>query len=334
MVVQSRLRLIIMSVLSTMLLWGLGVAQESDPKALKQLMPLETKLGECYAQVFVPAVFETKEVEELRREASERFEVVPPQYEWSEQTVMVQEPTERIEVVPAEYEWVEEKVLVKPAVSRVEVSEPEFEPVSADIITKPAHHVWKEGSGPFQRINHATGQIMCLLEQPATHTQITKYILKTPGSTESAEVPAEYETVRKRVVKTPANIRSVKVPAQYKVIKVATLVSAEQVKRVAVPAEYQKVVKHVQTKEGRMEWQPVLCETNVTPPIVASLQRALHHAGYDPGKIDGRLGKKTAVSLEAYQRDKELPVGNLTLETLQSLGVSLDPAAQDNGTGK
>jgi hypothetical protein len=297
-------------------------------------MPLETKLGECYAQVFVPAVFETKEVEELRREASERFEVVPPQYEWSEQTVMVQEPTERVEVVPAEYEWVEEKVLVKPAMSRIEVIEPEFEPVSADIITKPAHHVWKEGSGPFQRINHATGQIMCLLEEPATQETVTKYVLKTPAATKSVDVPAEYETVRKRVVKTPASIRTVKVPAQYKVLKVAKLVEAAQVKRLVVPAEYQKVIKQVKVKESRIEWQPVLCETNVTPPVVASLQRSLHREGYDPGKIDGRFGKKTSVSLEAYQRDRGLPVGNLTLETLKSLGVSLDSSAQDNGTSK
>jgi peptidoglycan hydrolase-like protein with peptidoglycan-binding domain len=72
----------------------------------------------------------------------------------------------------------------------------------------------------------------------------------------------------------------------------------------------------------------------VTPPIVASLQRSLRRAGYDPGKIDGRLGKKTSVSLEAYQRNKGLPVGNLTLETLQSLGVSLTSSEQDNGTRK
>ncbi|MDH3598747.1 MAG: peptidoglycan-binding protein [Candidatus Tectomicrobia bacterium] len=331
---QSRLRLVIVSLLSTFLLSGLGVAQERETKALKQLMPLEMKLGECYAQVFVPAVFKTQEVEELKREASERFEIVPPKYEWSEQTVMVQEPTERIEVVPAEYEWVEEKVLVKPAASRVEVIEPQFEPVVADMIAKPAHHVWKEGSGPFQRINHATGQIMCLLEQPAIHKKITKYVLKTPGSTKSVEVPAQHETVRKRVVKTPASIRTVKVPAQYKVIKVAKLVSAAQAKRIVVPAEYQKVAKQVKVKEGRIEWQPVLCETNVTPPVVASLQRSLHRAGYDPGKIDGRIGKKTSVSLEAYQRDKGLPVGNLTLETLKSLGVKLGLSEQDNGTNK
>ena len=112
---RNRLHLIIVSLLGVIAMSTLGFAQNGQPKSPNPLAPAETKVGECYAQVFVPAVFETKEVKELNRDASERIEVVPPQYEWSEQTVMVQKPTERIEVVPAVYEWVEEKVLIKPA---------------------------------------------------------------------------------------------------------------------------------------------------------------------------------------------------------------------------
>lgn len=329
---QSRFCLVMVGVLGTLLLCAPGFAQDDQPKGPTELTPSDTKLGECYAQVFVPAVFETKEVEELKREASERIEVVPPKYEWTEQTVMIQEPTERIEMVPAEYQWVEEKVMTKPAATRIEVVQPQFEPVVERIVEKPAHSVWKEGSGPFQRINHATGQIMCLLEQPATYKEMTRYKLKTPGSTKTVEVPAEYETVRKRVVKVPATVRTVKVPAQYKVVKVATLVSPAQTQRVTVPAEYEKMVKQVKVKEGRAEWQPVLCQTNVTPSTVQSLQRSLRKAGYDPGKIDGRIGKATMVQLEAYQRAEGLPVGSLTFETLKSLDVSVGAVESSNGT--
>lgn len=156
-----------------------------------QLVPSNASSGQCYAQVFVPPVFERKEVQELRREGTERVEVVPAKYEWTEQTVMVQEPTERIEVVPATYEWVEEKVLVKPASTRIEVVQPEYEDVNEDIIVKPAHSVWKKGSGPFQRIDHATGDIMCLIEQPPTYTTVGKQLLKRPAQTRTIDVPAE-----------------------------------------------------------------------------------------------------------------------------------------------
>lgn len=134
-------------------------------------------------------------------------------------------------------------------------------------------------------------------------------------------------TIRKRVVKTPATIRTVKVPAQYKVIKVAKLSETPRTNRVEVPAEYQTIEKEIKVHEGRMEWQPVLCETNVTPDIVARVQRSLLRAGYDPGKIDGRLGTQTMQSLDSYQREKGLPVGNLTFETLESLNIRLDQAS-------
>jgi hypothetical protein len=313
-----------LSLLSVLLVYTVEAAQTTTSQAKDQLVPSNTSLGQCYAQVFVPPIFERKEVQELKREATERIEVIPAQYEWTEQTVMVQEPTERIEVVPATYEWVEERVLVKPASTRLEVVQPEYEEVNEDIVVKPAHSVWQKGSGPFQRIDHATGDIMCLIEQPPIYTTVSKQVVKRPAQTRTLEVPAEYTTIRKRVVKTPATVRTVKVPAQHKVIKVAKLSEEARTNRIEIPAEYQTITKEIQLREGRMEWQPVLCETNVTPEIVARVQRSLQRAGYDPGKIDGRLGTQTMASLDSYQREKGLPVGNLTFETLESLDIRLD----------
>jgi len=315
---------LVLSLLSVLFMHAIGVAQTTPAQVQEQLVPSNTRMGQCYAQVFVPPVFERKEVQELKREAAEQVEVVPAKYEWTEQTVMVQEPTERIEVVPETYEWVEEQVLVKPASTRMEVVQAEYEVVKEDVVVKPAHSVWKKGAGPFQRIDHATGEIMCLLEQPPTYTTVSKQLLKQPAQARTIEVPAEYVTVRKRVVKTPATIRTVKVPAQYKAIKVAKLTEPARTSRVQVPAEYQTVAKEIQVRNGRIEWQPVLCETNVTPEIVARMQQSLEQAGYDPGKIDGRLGVQTMASLDLYQRDKGLPVGNLTFETLKSLDIRLD----------
>ncbi len=322
---------LVLSLPGVLLMYAVGGAQTTPAQVQEQLVPSNTRLGQCYAQVFVPPVFERQEVQELKRDATERIEVVPAKYEWTEQTVMVQEPTERIEVVPATYEWVEERVLVKPASTRMEVVPAEYEDVTEDVIVKPAHSVWKKGSGPFQRIDHATGDIMCLIEQPPTYAAVSKQLLKRAAETRTIEIPAEYMTVRKRVVKTPATIRTVKVPAQYKVIKVAKLSDAARTTRVQVEAEYQTVEKEIKVREGRMEWQPVLCETNVTPEIVARVQESLQRAGYDPGKIDGRLGTQTMASLDSYQREKGLPVGNLTLETLESLDIRLD-GVSSNGS--
>ena len=52
------------------------------------------------------------------------------------------------------------------------------------------------------------------------------------------------------------------------------------------------------------------------------LQRALNRAGYDPGPIDGKLGKKTRAAIKAFQRQHGLTadgvVGEKTWAALQS----------------
>jgi hypothetical protein len=239
------------------------------------LLPPSADPGECYARAFVPPHYQTEQIQLLKRQASERLEVIPARYEWVEERVMVKEATERVEVVAAAYETVTERV-----------------------IDKPAHTIWKKGRGPIERVDHATGEIMCLVEVPAT-----------------------YKTVTKRVVKTEPTTRTVQIPAEYKTIKVRKLVSAAQTKRIEIPAEYQSLTKRVLVEEGHMEWHPILCETNASRPVVRSVQRALDGAGYDPGPIDGVIGRRTTAALVAFQKAKGLPSGQLTVATLDALGV-------------
>jgi hypothetical protein len=233
--------------------------------------------GECYAKVLLPAQYKTDTVRILKREASEKIEVIPPRYEAGEERVLVKPASQKLQVVPAQYGWAEEKVLVKPA-----------------------HTVWKKGRGPVERIDNATGEIMCLVE-----------------------VPAEYKTVKKRVLKTPETTRTVEIPAEYRTIKVRKLVEPARENRIQIPAQYETVTQRAQVSEERLEWRPVLCQTNTTPELIASLQRALAEAGHSPGPIDGRLGPQTLSAVQAFQRKKGLARGGVTLATLDALGVRI-----------
>ncbi len=75
--------------------------------------------------------------------------------------------------------------------------------------------------------------------------------------------------------------------------------------------------------EGKMEWAPVLCKTNMNPQVGLRLQKSLKAAGHNPGPIDGVIGAQTMGATKAYQRAKGLRTGGLTMETLNSLGVRL-----------
>ncbi len=172
-------------------------------------LPADTaRPGECYLEYYKPAVYRTETEKVLVKEASEKITVVPPRYDWVEEKVMVKEASTKVVQVPATYETVTEKILVEPA--RTE---------------------WKKGRGAKERIDNATGEIMCLVE-----------------------IPAKYKTVTRRVVKTPATTKTIEIPAEYKTVRVRKLVQPAQEKRVEIPAEYKEVTKRVKVSEEAVTW--------------------------------------------------------------------------------
>jgi peptidoglycan hydrolase-like protein with peptidoglycan-binding domain len=135
--------------------------------------------------------------------------------------------------------------------------------------------------------------------------------------------PAVYKTVQRKVVKTPASSRNINIPAEYKTVKVRKLVSKPEEKRIVIPAEYKTITLQELNKDGYMEWRSILCETNMTGGRISAIQSALKKAGYNPGPIDGVIGEQTIIAVNAFQKDKGLPVDKyLNLETLKALGVS------------
>ena len=286
-----------------------------------ELLPPAAKAGECYARVFVPPTYNTTQETMLKKAAGERIEIIPAKYEMGTERVLVKEETTRLEVIPAKYETVTERVLVKEASSRIEQIPPVYETVSEKVLVRPARTVWKKGRGPIERVDSATGEIMCLVEEPAVYKTVSSRVIKTPASTRTVNIPAEYKTVTKRVVSKPATTREVVVPAAFKTVKVRRMAKPPTERRIAIPAEYQTVSKRVMVSDGKMAWRPILCETNADRNTVAQIQRALKAAGHNPGPIDGVIGSQTLAAVKSYQKKKGLPSGQLTYATLDSLGV-------------
>jgi hypothetical protein len=161
--------------------------------------------GMCYHERFVPARFADRTQRVLVKEAYDVVEAEDAEYRWSEKRVLVSEAAKRLEVVPATYETVTERV-----------------------VDVPAHQIWKKGTGPIQRIDEATGEIMCLVEVPATFKSVTRRVLVSPESTRQVDVPAQYETVRVKEQVTDATTSSRTVPAVYDNVSVREQVSAAE----------------------------------------------------------------------------------------------------------
>ncbi len=305
-------------------IFATGVAESQDvTKDNLSLYPPDAKPGECYAKVLVPAKYDVVTEKVLKREASDKITIVPAKYEWVEERIMVKEASDRIEVSPATYRWVEEKVMVEPATTRLVPMPAEYETVAERVLDRPEQTVWKKGRGPIERIDNTTGEILCLVVEPATYKTINRTVVKKPASTRQVEVPPVFKTIRKQVLDKPAEVTKVPLQAEFSTIRVRKMVEPSKESRVSLPAEFQTVSKRVRVSSERMSWQPILCETNVTQEVIAALQQALDAEGFDPGDIDGVLGGSTMTAVEAYQRSNGLARGGLTMETLEELEIKL-----------
>lgn len=180
--------------------WRVGL-KNSDAPASDALLTAATthginleaaQVGMCFHEHYLPASYKTVTEQVMVKAATEEVTIVPAQYEWVEETVMVKEASTKLVNVPAEFETVEEQ-----------------------IIDKPAHTIWKKGRGPIQKIDEATGEIMCLVEVPATYKTVKRTVLKTPARTETVEIPAEYETVKVKKLVAAASEQRNPIPAEY-----------------------------------------------------------------------------------------------------------------------
>lgn len=296
-------------------------SMKSQPEGAASLLPPAAKAGECYARAFVPPTYKPISKTVLKREASARVETVPARYQWVEQKVLTREASQQLKVIPAKYGWKEEQVLVREASTKLVEQPAVYENVEEKILVREGYTTWKKGRGPIERIDNATGEIMCLIEVPAQYKTVVKKVVKTPASVRKVEIPAEYKTVKRRVVIEPAKTMTVDIPEQYNTVKVRKMAEKPQERRIEIPAEYQEVSDQVLVSEGHLEWRPILCETNTSADVVRKLQMALRNGGYNPGPIDGVIGYETMAAVKAYQKANGLASGQLTMETLRKLQV-------------
>ncbi len=283
--------------------------------------PPEAAPGQCYAKVIVPAKYKSTRHTIVKREASESITIVPAKYEWVDEKVMVREATEVISVVPETYRWVEDTVLVEPVSLRLEPVPATFDTIAEQVLDKPEQISWQTRCGPLQSIEHMTGDVVCLLAEPATYQSITRYIVKQPATTHRVEIPATYKQIRRRVVDKPARIVKTPQPAVFETVKVKKMVTPARVERLSSPVEYQSITKKEKLSDEQFVWRESVCESDLGERGVTSLQRALKQRGFDPGEIDGVLGAGTLGAVEAFQVDAELARGAVTIELLEALQV-------------
>lgn len=292
--------------------------------------PPTPKAGQCFARVLIPATYGTASEKMLVREASTRIETTPPKYEVIDEKVLIRAAYERTVVVPAEYGSKTEKLMVKPASKRLVSTPPEYKTVTKRVMDTPARTEWKRGSagamidGALQtRIDDNTGDIMCLVEIPATYKEVTTTVLAKPAGTKTIDIPAEYRTVSSTMETKPEQIKKIKVPAEYRTIRKQKLITPAGQKTIKIPAEYTTVTKRVKKTDEQITWRDVMCDVNLTSANITTMQGALKKAGLWSGMQDGRLSPGLMNAINKFAKSKGLPTGDhyIAIEVAGALGI-------------
>jgi len=325
-----------------------------------------TTPGTCYKEYYTPETYKTVEEEVVIQKETTKTKVIPAQYEMVEKTIEIKPATKKTITIPATYDYTEEKVLVEKEKT-----------------------VWKKGTNPAQKLDGATGEIMCLVKVPAKYKTIKKKVVKTPATTKVVEIPAVSKTIKvkklvsaaktetitipavkstvkkkvldtkptfswirvgdsidkglsytgheiclvesaaktekitKTVLDVPASTKEIIIDPTFKTIKVKKLVEAAQEIKTPIEAVYKMINKKEKVSEAHQSWERILCQTNMNQNVILKIQNSLKEKGYNPGKIDGVLGRDTRVALDKYQRDNSLATGGITYETLNALHIDL-----------
>ncbi len=305
----------------------------------------------------VPAEYETVTEQVLSKEASTRLIPVPAEFETVTETYVSEPESSRVVVREPRYETQTEQIETAPSATKWVKKKADRNCLSADpndclvwcLVETPAQfrtvsrriNVGCEGGDGSPNSNCVVTETIPsktstrtsrVLKTPATtrteeipavYTTMTKRVLKSPATTRTEVIPAEYKTVTRRVLKTPATSVSTTIPAEYTTVTRRVVKTPATTRTYDVPAEFTTVTKrNLVRKGGFTEWREIVCGGDVTNEMVRSVQAALRSRGYDPGPADNVMGSRTKAALVKFQKENNLPVGQLDFETLKALGVN------------
>lgn len=288
----------------------------------------EDATGTCYAPVLIPETFETVTEQVLHEPERTEIRIYPAEYRTVPQLIEVKQAATEYRIVPAVYEAVTEQVLVRPERTETVVIPAEYETYTEHVLVRQAYSVLdlKEDvagrgiAGEDDASKPPGNEVLASVEVPAEYKTITRTRIVKPEQSETHIIPAEYQTLVKQVLVEPARVEPVTIPAEYETLMIEQLVRPAREEIVSLPATYRTVEKQIVTGEGRAEWKTVLCDEDMSPGTITALQKALSQIGHAV-EIDGKFGPATMSALEGYQREQGLGVGQLSLETLEALGI-------------
>ena len=88
--------------------------------------------------------------------------------------------------------------------------------------------------------------------------------------------------------------------------------------------EYFLFEEEITELEKKTEWREVICNPNITPTFISTLQEKLKEEGFYRGNPTKFYTTELKIALLNFQKENDLPYGQIDLETLKELGIFLE----------
>lgn len=262
----------------------------------------------------IPAVSHIETVTEIVSPASFREERIPAQYELHTEHVMVRD---------SRREWVRTDGIRTDAAM---VTAGDHQPVEyRDDGSLSWPGKYQDGTPEAAAYEQRDPSIWCLKVVPGVYEDRTTRVEVAPASIRRIEIPAETRQVRHMVVDAPERYEEVVIPAVMEKRRVRRVMQEARTETYTLPAAYDDVTRERVVGSSAPVWREVICGKNTSTQKVMEVQRALAAKGYNPGPIDGQLGRQTVSAMQKFQADNGLPQGQPSVEAVQMLGVPLVP---------
>ena len=225
---------------------------------------------------------------------------IPAKYKTIKKKIVKTPATTKVIDVPAVTKTIKVKKLITEASTKIITLPAVTQTIEKKVLNNKPEFLWSKVGNSIDKGWNYTGHQICLLESPAQYKKVTKTIMESPAS-----------------------VKEVLIEPSYKVMKVKKLVEKAKEIKVPIEAKYKTLAKREKISDAYQSWERILCQTNMNKEVILKIQHALKAKEYEPGKIDGVLGRGTRIAIDKYQRDNSLATGGITYETLKSLNIEL-----------
>jgi len=274
---------------------------------------IDNATGQIMCRVTVPAVY---------KNVTKRVQVRPAQ-------------TTR-KFIPAVYKTVKQKQRVSGALYKTVNRPARYQTKNYRVQVAGARYVWRpvlcatNAPKNYAKNNYAkksyaknyqkkvTYRKPAVMQRPVKRVQKQHY--KRPAANNAGISYADYLAVMNAPLKSKATKkRVVKKKAAKKVM--APKKAAPKPKAMAKPKPMKAPAAKMAPKPKSNANNNAKSKQDIQQNIVYGIQAALKSKGYNPGKLDGKMGANTAKALKAFQSSRGLPVGVLSKDTFRALGL-------------